>query len=116
MALGAWAVYRSIHHTDPFGGHVHATAWQVVILSNDHVYFGHLRTAGRNFYELDNAYFLTETPGPNGQTSRRVQPVSDEFQRPENHMLASRDKIVGVETLARDSPVLRAIQSQEPSR
>ena len=43
VVLAACGIFQFTHR-DPFGGRVHANEWQAVILSNDRVYFGHLRT------------------------------------------------------------------------
>jgi hypothetical protein len=98
---------------DAFGGVVDTTRYQAVILSNDKVYFGRISSASDEFYRLQNAFFLRETPGANGADPvRALLPVNREIHAPENSMLIRSSEVVLVENLAKDSPILTEIKRQ----
>jgi hypothetical protein len=96
--------------SDPFGGLVNPGRYQAVFLSDGRVYFGNLEEGGEDFYELRNAFFIEEIPGPEGEApTRQVRPVTEEFQQPEGSVLIAKDQVVVVENLRPDSDVAEAI-------
>lgn len=98
---------------DQFGGVIDASRYQAVILSNDKVYFGQIDKASRDFYRLDNAFFLRETRASDeAEPERALLPVNREIHAPENTMLIRAEEIVLVENLAADSPILTEIERQ----
>ena len=96
---------------DPFGPAWSVNRWQAVFLSNGQVYFGHLRVASEEFYELRDAFFIQKVPGEEGQPpKRKVRPLSSEFHGPEDRMLIRRDDALRVEKLRPGSDVAEAIE------
>lgn len=87
--------------------------YQAVVLSSGVVYFGHLRIADDEFYELRDAHFIQEVKKASGETTRQVQPLTQEVHGPENRMLIPRDHVVSVENLRTDSPVATAADAQK---
>lgn len=99
---------------DDFAGAVDETRFQAVILSNDKVYFGRIRTVSDEFYELDSAFFLRETrDGEDAEPVRALLPVNREIHAPDNSMLIRKEEVVLVENLAKDSPILAEIKRQK---
>ncbi len=99
---------------DDFAGLVDETRFQAVILSNDKVYFGRIRTASDEFYELESAFFLRETrDGEDAEPVRALLPVNREIHAPDNSMLIRKNEVVLVENLAKDSPILAEIKRQK---
>ena len=99
---------------DPFAGQIDTDSYQAVILANDRVYFGQIRSANADFYRLENAYFLRESRADEAaEPVRALLPVNREIHGPENEMLIAKSEVVLVEDLAEDSPILREIQRQQ---
>lgn len=90
---------------DPFGDRVDPEAYQLVILSNDRLYVGHLRAASDEYFELLDAFFIRQT----GE-EREVVPLTEEFHGPHQRMLIRRSDVVVIEDLRSDSPVVSAIE------
>ena len=104
---------RSDPKADGFGGTVDTAWYRAVILSNDKVYFGRISSVSAQFFKLQNAFFLRETPGTNGaEPVRALLPVNREIHAPDNTMLIAKDEVVLVENLAKDSPILAEIRRQ----
>lgn len=111
LGLAAYGLVTLVE-TDPFGGRVNEARYQAVFLSNDRVYFGRLRPAGREFYELRDAYFIQQATAGEGEEQKptqQVKPISEELQGPERNMLIPRRQVVVVENLRKDSAVAAAI-------
>jgi hypothetical protein len=108
----AWFVLLWVRPEDPFAGAVDTDRWQAVFLSNGQVYFGHLRVASDEFYELREAFYIRESPPTEeGQPpTREVKALSSEFHQPENRMLIRKDEVLFVENLRPDSDVAEAIE------
>ena len=108
LALAAYGVVALARN--PLGGAIDPERLQAVVLSSGAVYFGHLRTAGSDFYELRDAFFVQETQGEGEQIARRVVPLGEELHGPEDRMLIPRAHVVIIENLRPDSPVTRAAE------
>ena len=117
--LVALFLFNSVFDKGPFGGKIDEGSFQAVILSNDKVYFGQLRDASGDFYELLNAYFVREaatadqTTQGQAPTQRQVLPIQNELHKPQNRMLIRKEEVVIVEDLASDSEILEAIREAE---
>lgn len=85
--------------------------FQAVVLASGVVYFGHLRVADDEFFVLRDAFFIQEVKKASGEPERRVLPLTQEVHGPENSMLIPRDKVISVENLRPDSPVVKAAQA-----
>lgn len=107
----AYLAYRPGDALDPFGGQIRTSTYQAVILSNDKVYFGQLRSVSDEFYQLRRAFFLQEArQDEKSPPARAVVPLVREVHAPENSMLIRADEIVVIENLDEDSPVLSEIR------
>lgn len=96
---------------DALNDSIKASRYQSVILTNDRVYFGHLRALGDGWYQLRNAYFIRQQTDDKTKTAtQKVTPVAEELQQPDSTIMINRDNIVQVENLAADSRVALAIK------
>lgn len=111
LVLAGFGAAALLGNDNPFGELTDASRYQAVFLTNDRVYFGHLRWKGADIYELRDVFFLRETTGSKGDVQRQVASLSEELHGPENRMLIPRERIVLVENLRKDSPVARAIDA-----
>jgi hypothetical protein len=93
---------------------IDTTRYQAVILSNDKVYFGKLKSINDDYFELDSAFFLRETRDTaDAEPVRALLPVNREIHAPDNTMLIRKAEVVLVENLAKDSPILTEIKRQK---
>jgi hypothetical protein len=112
--LAALVVNKDEGGGDDFAGKIDTSRYQSVILTNDKVYFGQLKTVSATYYELDNAFFLRETrESADAEPVRALLPVNREIHAPENTMLIRKAEVVLVENLAKDSPILTEIKRQK---
>lgn len=117
VAAAGFGIYALVRSEDPFGGLVDPNRYQTVVLSNGSIYFGHLREASDEFYELGDVWFLRDEPGEGEEeVVRRVVPLSEELHGPENRMLIPKEQLVLVENLSPDSPVTEAIETAKEQR
>lgn len=112
LAAAGYGVFDLVRARDPFGGRIDPKRFQAVILSNDRIYFGHLRSVSDEFYELREVFFIREAKAGE-RTVQQVAPLSEELQGPENRMLIRKDEVVLVENLREDSPVAKAIRERQ---
>lgn len=116
---GAIALFNQASDDSDGGAEAFAAAidedrYQAVILSNDKVYFGQIRSISDEFFQLDNAFFLRETrESEEAEPVRALLPVNREIHAPENTMLIRKDEVVLIENLAEDSPILTEITRQK---
>ena len=117
VVAASFGLYALVRSEDAFGGLVDPSRYQSVVLSNGSIYFGHLREASDEFYELGDVWFLRDEPGEGeDDVVRRVVPLSEELHGPENRMLIPKEQLVLVENLPPDSPVNEAIRSASGER
>ncbi|OGZ52642.1 MAG: hypothetical protein A3B25_00400 [Candidatus Ryanbacteria bacterium RIFCSPLOWO2_01_FULL_48_26] len=92
-----------------------ASKWQAVFLSNNQVYFGHLKDYTKTNVALTDIFYLRVTeslqPGSLSQPSPELVKLGGELHGPEDAMYIPKDKILFWENLRADSPVVRAIAS-----
>jgi hypothetical protein len=99
---------------DPVGDSIKASRYQVVVLSDDKLYFGHLKALGHGWYRLDKAHYLRQKAGsdPKKSADLQVAPVSDQkVPGTDDTMLLRGESIVQVQNLVRDSAVETAIRN-----
>ena len=116
LGVGGGLLFDSdtVSDADPFAGQIDRSSYQAVILANDRVYFGQIRSANAEFYRLENAYFLRERRADEAsEPVRALLPVNREIHGPQNEMLIAKSEVVLVEDLAEDSPILREIERQQ---
>lgn len=113
-ALGGlvWLGMLLFGSDDGFGEGVDPERWQAVSLSSGQLFFGHLVEAGDDFYELQDAYFIQETPPAEegAAPGQEVRPITQQLHQPEQSMLLAKEFVVRVENLRPDSDVAEAIE------
>ena len=113
VVLAAFGAYGLVRPEASLTTAVDKDRYQAVVLSSGVVYFGHLRVADGEFYELRDAFFIQEVKKAGAETTRQVLPLTQEVHGPENRMLIPRDHVVSVENLRTDSPVATAAEAQK---
>jgi len=100
---------------DALKGSIKANRYQAVILTNDRVYFGHLKALGNGWYQLTDAFFIRQVTDSKANTAtQKVTRVGDELQQPESTVMLNRDNIVQVENLSQNSRVAAAMVALAP--
>ena len=93
---------------------VSSSEWQSVFLTNNQVYFGHLRNYSREYVALKDIYYLrvaeplqqgSQPPGP----TLNLVKLGSELHGPKDTMYIPKDKIMFWENLKKDSQVVQAI-------
>ena len=86
--------------------------YQAVFLSNDQIYFGHLKNESKKsgYLILTEVYYVKVGEGSVGQLVKLGQ---IEPHRPTNEMIINRDHVLFWENLSPDSPVIRTIQGYQ---
>lgn len=90
--------------------------WQAVFLTDNQVYFGHLKSYNRSYAVLTDAYYLQVAQNLQQQVSGAPQQMNliklgTELHGPEDHMFIPKNQIFFWEDLRSDSQVMQAIQS-----
>ena len=111
--LVSWGVMPSL--TFPA---VNNNKWQVVFLTGDRVYFGHLNELNMDYVKLSNVYYLRVSQQLQPSTANQQQQVNlvklgDEIHGPENEMFIPKTQIIFWENMKEDSSVVRAIKQVE---
>ena len=93
---------------------VSAKQWQAVFLTNNQVYFGHLKNYNRGYVVLKDIYYLRVTDplqqgSPPQQPSINLVKLGGELHGPADAMYVPKDKIMFWENLKDDSQVAQAI-------
>lgn len=91
--------------------------YQAVFLSNDQIYFGHLKNLNSQFFLLSNVYYVmiggSDLPGGGNRLVRLGQ---NEAHGPLDHMVINKDHVLFLENLTPDSPVVQAIRNLQSQR
>lgn len=85
------------------------STYQAIFLSNDQIYFGHLKNWGRNseYLLLTDVYYVKIGEDSTGQLVKLGQ---IEPHRPTNEMVINREHVLFWENLSFNSPVVQTIQ------
>ena len=83
--------------------------YQAIFLSNDQIYFGHLKSESREseYLTLTDVYYVKVAEDSTGQLVKLGQ---IEPHKPMNEMIINKEHILFWENLSPDSPVVRTIQ------
>ena len=83
--------------------------YQAIFLSNDQIYFGHLKSKSREseYLVLTDVYYVKIAEDSTGQLVKLGQ---IEPHKPMNEMIINREHILFWENLSPDSPVVKTIQ------
>ncbi len=82
--------------------------WQAVFLTNNQVYFGHLKESRSDYTVLKEAYYLKSAP--DDKTKVDLVKLGDELHGPEQAMYIPKNQILFWENLKPDSQVVQAIK------
>lgn len=88
---------------------IDSNTFQAIFLSNDQIYFGHLRSENQksDYLVLTDVYYVKIGEDSVGTLVKLGQ---IEPHRPMNEMIISRDHVLFWENLSLDSPVVRTIR------
>ncbi|MBI4120173.1 MAG: hypothetical protein HY454_01775 [Parcubacteria group bacterium] len=92
---------------------IDSTTYQAVYLTNDQIYFGHLKNTGPNYLILADVYYVKVNEDGAGQLVKLGQ---IEPHGPKDEMVISREHILFWENMKPDSPVVKTIQSIQSQR
>jgi hypothetical protein len=87
--------------------------WQAVFLSNNQVYFGHLRNIYSKTAILEDVFYLRNREGDAGGVNLVKLGSGSELHDPENIMFIPREQIIFWENLKEDSQIVRAIKQMQ---
>lgn len=86
------------------------SSYQAVFLSNDQIYFGHLKNPGSDYLILTDVYYVKVNESGAGQLVKLGQ---IEPHGPKDEMTINREHILFWENMRPDSPVVKTIQSMQ---
>lgn len=92
---------------------IDSDTYQAIFLSNDQIYFGHLKNISSDYLILSDVYYVKVNEGGAGQL---VKLGSGEPHGPRDEMIINQDHILFWENLKVDSPVVKTIQNIQPQR
>ncbi len=84
--------------------------YQAVFLTNDQIYFGHLKNISNDYLILSDVYYIKVNEGGTGQL---LQLGALEPHSPKDQMVINQDQILFWENLKADSPVIKTIQNMQ---
>lgn len=90
--------------------YINPSVYQAVFLDNDQIYFGHLKSAGRDYLVLEDVYYVKVNDESVGQL---VKLGTIEPHAPEGKMIINEDHLIFWENLMPNSPVMKTIQSMK---
>lgn len=83
-------------------------SYQAIFLSNDQIYFGHLKNINSDYLLLEDVYYV-KIDGDSG--GKLIKLGQSEPHRPTNEMMINKDQVLFWENLSPDSPVVQTIRS-----
>lgn len=86
---------------------IDSTAYQAVFLTNDQIYFGHLKNISPDHVILYDVYYVKIDESGAGKLVKLGQ---IEPHRPKNEMVINREHVLFWENLRSDSPVVQTIR------
>lgn len=86
------------------------TAYQAVFLTNDQIYFGHLKNTSPDYLMLSDVYYVKVNESGAGQLTKLG--VGEPHQ-PKDEMIINQDQVLFWENLKSDSPVVKIIQDMQ---
>ncbi|MDP3792298.1 MAG: hypothetical protein Q8Q89_01070 [bacterium] len=95
--------------SDNFDKIADPNTYQAIFLSNDQIYFGHLKSENQKseYLTLTDVYYIKVGEDSVGQLVKLGQ---IEPHKPTNEMIINREHVLFWENLSPDSPVVRTIQ------
>ena len=98
---------------------IDTTTYQAVFLTNNQIYFGHLKNISPDYLILNDVYYvLVNQPAEsasssekNSQTGKLVKLGETETHGPRNGMILNRQQVLFWENLASTSQIIKIIQN-----
>lgn len=84
--------------------------YQAIFLTNDQIYFGHLRNISPEYLILSEVYYVKINEDGDGQL---VKLGAGEPHGPQDKMIINHDQVLFWENLKFDSPVVKTIQNSQ---
>ena len=85
-------------------------AYQAIFLTNDQIYFGHLKNVSSDYLILSDVYYVKVSENGAGQL---IKLGVSEPHAPKSEMIINQDQILFWENLKTDSPVTKTIQNMQ---
>ena len=89
---------------------IELTAYQAIFLTNDQIYFGHLKNISPDYLILSDVFYVKINEGGTGQL---VKLGAGEPHGPRDEMIINQDQVLFWENLKPDSQVIKTIQSMQ---
>ncbi|OGM98979.1 MAG: hypothetical protein A2915_03390 [Candidatus Yanofskybacteria bacterium RIFCSPLOWO2_01_FULL_41_34] len=89
---------------------IDSNTFQAVFLTNDQIYFGHLKNASSDYLILADVYYVKVNENGAGQL---VKLGAIEPHKPKDKMTINQDQVLFWENLNDDSPVVNTIRSMQ---
>ena len=86
------------------------SVYQAVFLTNDQIYFGHLKNVSSDYLVLSDVYYVKVNESGAGQL---VKLGANEPHGPKSEMIINQDQVLFWENLKVDSPVIKTIQNMQ---
>ena len=84
--------------------------YQAIFLTNDQIYFGHLKSIDPNYLILSDVYYVRVDESSVGQL---IKLGIGEPHGPKDQMIINQDQVLFWENLKPDSPVVKTIQNMQ---
>ncbi|HEY4474785.1 MAG TPA: hypothetical protein VJC06_02595 [Candidatus Paceibacterota bacterium] len=85
-------------------------AYQAIFLTNDQIYFGHLKNINSDYLILSSVYYVKINEDGAGKL---VKLGAGEPHGPQDKMIINQDQLLFWENLRFDSPVVKTIESMQ---
>ncbi len=89
---------------------IDSSAYQAIFLTNNQIYFGHLKNASPDYLILSDVYYVKINEGGAGQL---VKLGAGEPHGPKDVMIINQSQVLFWENLTPNSPVVKAIQQKK---
>lgn len=89
---------------------VDQSTYQAVFLTNDQIYFGHLKNINSEFLMLDDVYYVKVGEGGAGQL---VKLGAIEPHAPQDKMIINKSQVLFWENMRFDSTIVKTIQNMQ---
>ena len=89
---------------------INSDAYQAIFLTNDQIYFGHLKNINSDYLILSDVYYVKIDQSGAGQL---VKLGAGEPHGPQDKMIINQDQVLFWENLKFDSQVVKTIQNMQ---
>ncbi len=114
VAVGAISIFPAISslNYDNYDKNdfIDPDAYQAIFLTNDQIYFGHLKNISSDYLILSDVYYVKIDQSGTGQL---VKLGAGEPHGPQDKMIINQDQVLFWENLKFDSQVIKTIQNMQ---